>query len=133
MMCLTIPQPWASLLTAGITRFEPRCQWAGHRGPVLIHAGLDFPRENRVLCRTPSFSRLLRQIGCHYPADLPTQALLGTAVLVDCVPAAEPDPRAVADADRLRLLQAPPDGWVLVFRDARPLSRPVFWKGSPGF
>jgi hypothetical protein len=60
------------------------------------------------------------------------QALLGTAVLADCVPAAALDPAALAlPADRNRFLQAPDGWWAWVLTDPRPLARPVFWAGDP--
>jgi len=48
-MCLTMHQPWASLLVAGIKRVEGRGWNTSHRGPLWIHAGTFFI----VSCQAP--------------------------------------------------------------------------------
>lgn len=37
--CLSVRQPWADLIVAGIKPFENRTWPCAHRGPLLIHAG----------------------------------------------------------------------------------------------
>lgn len=39
MKALTIRQPWASLIAAGVKTIETRSWTTGYRGPLLIHAG----------------------------------------------------------------------------------------------
>lgn len=41
MMALSVRQPWASLIVAGIKRVENRTWTTDYRGPLLVHASLD--------------------------------------------------------------------------------------------
>jgi hypothetical protein len=45
MKCLTIHQPWATLIMSGKRRFEVRTWSTSYRGPILIHAGLKVEHE----------------------------------------------------------------------------------------
>ena len=38
MKALSLWQPWASLIAAGVKRFETRHWETRHRGPIAIHA-----------------------------------------------------------------------------------------------
>ena len=86
---LTLHQPWASLLVAGIKRNETRSWATSHRGPLAIHAA------------KLSASDLLRRIGddeyvrlgklCHlmglgWIPGLPRGCIVGTVDVVDCLP-----------------------------------------------
>ena len=63
---LTIHQPWASLIAAGVKHVENR-KWRTHyRGPVWIHA-----------------SKRRHPVGRIEP--LPTQAIIARVTIVDCV------------------------------------------------
>jgi hypothetical protein len=44
MKCLTIRQPWATLIACGLKRFETRSWSTKHRGLLAIHAGMGFDR-----------------------------------------------------------------------------------------
>jgi hypothetical protein len=132
------------LLVHGITRYEVRRQGTAYRGRVAVHVGAAhhngyqgdraFPVAHRVLCRTEVFREALRSIGVGLPAELPTQALLGTVALRDCVAVAEFDPRTLEFAgDCKRILGAPADWRVWVFNDPRPLPVPVLWRGKGGY
>src|SRR5690349_17353276 len=113
MKCLSMSQPWASLLTAGITRFEFRRWSTAYRGLVAIHAARRFPMANRVLCRTPGFRQVLRRAGFDFPADLPTQAILGTARLEACaLPTAFDLASLDGEADRFRFTHLRAGWWV---------------------
>jgi len=96
---LTIWQPWASLIAAGLKEYETRSWATKHRGALAIHAAKrwtwaerDF--ANLLAARYPNEMRGV-------PPALPTGAVLGIARLIDCVPAGElrlPDfERAVGD------------------------------------
>ena len=43
MKALTIRQPWASLIAAGVKTIETRSWSTKYRGPLAIHAGLSLP------------------------------------------------------------------------------------------
>jgi hypothetical protein len=46
--CMTLWQPWASLIVYGIKRFEGRMWNSGYRGPLWIHAGAKEPNKKDI-------------------------------------------------------------------------------------
>ena len=112
---LSVKQPWAALLVAGVKTIEVRTWPAVRRGRLLIHAG-------KVADSRPEAWKWVTT-----PAQKATAALTGGVIgvgeLVDCV--AYPT-RARFAADRERHLNEP-DWFVkrvlhgFVFRDLRPL------------
>lgn len=78
---LTIKRPWAWAIAAGIKRVENRTWRTRFRGLIAIHAGLG-------IC---TGRELLEQLGHVVPAyeEMPAQAIIAVARLVDCVPVAE--------------------------------------------
>lgn len=87
MKCLSVVQPWASLIVLGAKRFETRSWCTSHRGVLAIHAARTFPEPARELCLEEPFRSILAGRGVKSWFDLPTGAVLGTVRLVDCVPA----------------------------------------------
>ena len=69
---LTVKQPWATLLVAGVKDVENRSWSTNHRGPLWIHAGKgrDAPPPGVTLDES---------------LDYPTGVLLGTVDLVDII------------------------------------------------
>jgi hypothetical protein len=45
---LSLWEPWASLMRAGLKRIETRCWYTGYRGPLLICASKRWTREERT-------------------------------------------------------------------------------------
>lgn len=85
MKCLSILQPWASLILWGAKRFETR-RWAtAYRGPLVIHAGKRLDGDVVWLCQEEPYRSLLRRHGQRWAADLPRGVLLGVVELTDCV------------------------------------------------
>ena len=73
MKALTVRQPWASLIVAGIKDVENRSRRTHYRGRLGIHAGLAIDEEG------------LRRYKRYLDFDLPRGALIGSVLLVDCV------------------------------------------------
>lgn len=46
--CVSVRQPWADLLAAGIKPVENRSWSCAHRGPLLIHAGKTWGRDEQA-------------------------------------------------------------------------------------
>ncbi|CAM9945696.1 unnamed protein product, partial [Choristocarpus tenellus] len=46
--CITLHQPWASLLVMGIKRVEGRSWGTSHRGNLWVHAAAKSPTEEEV-------------------------------------------------------------------------------------
>ncbi|HEV3260679.1 MAG TPA: ASCH domain-containing protein [Gemmataceae bacterium] len=85
MRCLSVRQPWASLLVTGGKRLETRSWRTRHRGPLAIHAAQQFPGPVRALCGQEPFRSALLRAGIHDPADLPRGKVVGYGELVGCV------------------------------------------------
>ncbi len=106
MKALTVRQPWASLIMAGIKDVENRTWPTSYRGPLVIHAGLGLDHDAFTV-----HGRLLD--------ELPRGVVLGTVELVGCV-RGHPSPWAEADC------------WNWLVADPRPLAAPVPAKGKLG-
>ena len=117
---LTVWQPWAWAIVAGLKTVENRTQPTSFRGRLAIHAaragsfddsGLDFMADELDLA---------------VPGRLPCGALVGEVTLVDCVAADDPrvaeDPWAASFAD--------PWKWLLA--DAAEYPEPVPCRGQLG-
>ena len=86
MKAITIRQPWASLIVAGLKDVENRTWKTNYRGRVLIHAGASKKEgwnltESQNLFVAKSKSPLIKTEF----EDLPFGAILGSVEIVDCV------------------------------------------------
>ena len=82
MKCLSIQQPWAGLIVAGVKKIECRSWHTPHRGKILIHAGR---RINRI-----HPTSLDVNISVCESLVAARGVVIGEANLVDCRPA-KPD------------------------------------------
>lgn len=117
MKCISLWQPWASLLVHGLKRCETRSWPLRHRGPLLIHAAKTWSRDLANLSRAEPFRTALRGLGVLWSdkdkPNLPFGAIVGRVEVVDCYPteriavAAEslhdPDPQVYRKADALHI------------------------------
>jgi len=133
MKCITVKQPWATLLVAGATRYLVRDWRTFHRGPLVIGASNRLPRAGVELCCDPDMRAILRRYGYDYAMELPIRAALGTVSLADCL---------LATRDTLTLLD-PEDPamvfgwvqlgcWVWICQDLRAFGCPVPMAGRLG-
>jgi len=102
MKAISIRQPWAYLVVAGVKTIENQTWTTDYRGAVLIHAAVETDREAR---------RQLRRLDVEVPGELVRGAIVGFAELVDVV---------TESSDRFF---SGPFGFVL--RNAQPLKRPI--------
>lgn len=89
MKCLSLWQPWASLLAHGKKRVETRGWAIPHRGPLLIHAAKKWDRELADLCLVDPFASALTRLGCRPPVvscPLPLGAIIGRVDVQHCYP-----------------------------------------------
>lgn len=107
MKALTVRQPWASLIVAGIKNVENRTWRTNYRGKLGIHAGSHVDRD------------ALDQYGHLLNDDPPLGALIGSVTLVDCV-------------QDSRSRWADPGMWHWVLEDAKKLVRPRWMPGKLG-
>ncbi|KAJ3593939.1 hypothetical protein NHX12_006272 [Muraenolepis orangiensis] len=75
-MCLSMHQPWASLLVKGIKRKEGRTWYTSHRGRLWIAAAAKKPTPQET-AEVESMYRQLYRNEPRFPKDYPTGCLLG--------------------------------------------------------
>ena len=114
MYALTIRQPWAWAIMAGIKRVENRTWRTTHRGPLVIHAGKHRPRP-----RKRDWDRLPDGTPLPPVDDLAFGAVLGVVDLVDVVLADDP----AVDGDPF--VDPDPTGWCWILANPQPLPAPV--------
>lgn len=87
LRCLTLTQPWASLVSVGAKRIESRSWSTSFRGEIAIHASKAFPRWARDICyEEPFYGSLGKELAWEYPNGprghhLPLGAIVAVATL----------------------------------------------------
>ncbi|XP_010530495.1 PREDICTED: uncharacterized protein LOC104807079 [Tarenaya hassleriana] len=86
--CLTMHQPWASLLVYGIKRVEGRSWPAPIRGRLWIHAASKVPDEATIKAMEEFYREIYAVNGVtdiNFPEHYPVSRLLGCVEVVGCV------------------------------------------------
>lgn len=87
MRCITIRQPWATLIAIGEKRYETRGWKTNYRGDLAIHAG---KQVDKAACNAEPIRSLLAAHG--YTGDnLPTGAVVAISRLNACYPVLQDD------------------------------------------
>lgn len=84
MKCLSLWQPWATLMAINAKHFETRSWSTSFRGQLAIHAAKKWNKELSELCGTEHFAHALSPPG-RPTYDLPFGAIVGIVDVVDCV------------------------------------------------
>jgi hypothetical protein len=140
MKCLSLWQPWASLIAVGAKLIETRSWSTSHRGPVAIHAAALWGHKQYQLCHSGVFYRALSAGGAFVPDMrtprrrppfcLPLGCIVAVAKVVDCfqiTPMSRPlDDRELAFGN----YETGRYGWEL--SDIVRLERPIPFKGRQG-
>jgi hypothetical protein len=133
MQCITVQQPWASLLVSGATRYLVRDWRTSHRGPLAIQAGSKFPAANAQLCADPAMRDLLHRYGFRTPYELPTRAVIGAVALEQCIPVNDDTRPRFEPADPAVLFGLVHAGaWAWVCASPERYLRPVSMAGRLG-
>ncbi|NXO29102.1 TRIP4 protein, partial [Cisticola juncidis] len=82
--CLSLHQPWASLLVRGIKRVEGRTWYTSHRGRLWIAATAKRPSPQEISELEATY-RMLLQKDVEFPSDYPSGCLLGCVDVTDCL------------------------------------------------
>lgn len=82
--CLSMHQPWASLLVRGIKRVEGRTWYTSHRGRLWIAAAAKKPTPQEV-AEVEAMYRHIYNKEPKFPKDYPTSCLLGCINMTDCL------------------------------------------------
>ncbi|XP_061855638.1 activating signal cointegrator 1 isoform X2 [Colius striatus] len=82
--CLSMHQPWASLLIRGIKRVEGRTWYTSHRGRLWIAATAKRPSPQEISELEATYRMLLGK-DVEFPGDYPPGCLLGCVDITDCL------------------------------------------------
>ncbi|NXG16753.1 TRIP4 protein, partial [Grallaria varia] len=82
--CLSMHQPWASLLVRGIKRVEGRTWYTSHRGRLWIAATAKRPSPQDISELQATYRMLLPK-DVEFPSDYPSGCLLGCVDVTDCL------------------------------------------------
>ncbi|XP_067351907.1 activating signal cointegrator 1 isoform X2 [Channa argus] len=82
--CLSMHQPWASLLVRGIKRVEGRTWYTSHRGRLWIAAAAKKPTPQEI-AQVEAIYRQSYKKEPRFPKDYPTACLLGCVNVTDCL------------------------------------------------
>lgn len=91
MKCISLWQPWATLIAIGAKTIETRSWYWAYRGPLAIHAskgGLS-KSEFYETCELSEIKYALAAAGID-PKQMPRGAIVATCNMVDCVRFARP-------------------------------------------
>lgn len=83
--CLSMHQPWASLLVMGIKKVEGRVWYTPHRGRLWIAATAKPPSEHDIAGVEGMYKALYGPESVSFPKHYPTSCLLGCVDVVDCL------------------------------------------------
>lgn len=90
--CLTMHQPWASLLVLGFKRYEGREWGTDFRGPLWIHASAKKPSDEDIEAVENQYRQLYMRTGVsmpEFPHAYPTGVLLGRIELINVLTSEE--------------------------------------------
>jgi len=88
-ICLSMHQPWASLLVIGVKLHEGRTWYSSHRGKLWIHAASKVPTEQEVE-QLQTFYELHSGVKAYqFPPYYPTSCLVGCVDVIDVLPQEE--------------------------------------------
>lgn len=135
MRCITLTQPWASLVAATAKRIETRSWATTYRGPLAIHAAKGFPKWAQEFAHEPPVSVFF---GMRH--EYPRGSVIATCKLVDCLPTESAIclPGVFDEYTYLDTLQErafgdfSADRFAWVLEDVQPLPEPIPAKGMLG-
>lgn len=94
MKCLSLWQPWATLIAIGEKKIETRSWYTSYRGPLAIHAAKKWNKELEDICFEPQFREVLEPhrpnvAGAYFYDDalefiLPRGCIVCFVELIDC-------------------------------------------------
>lgn len=135
MRALSIRMPWVYFTLIGRKLVENRNKPTNHRGPLLLHCGLQpaFDWRPGVVHADNTYDGDFLDDGTPWPRRdaLPRGHVVGVVEVVDCVQADEVMRRCFRDDPRQRQFVGE-EGSCWVFRNPRRLKRAIPFKGKVG-
>jgi hypothetical protein len=127
--CLSLLQPWATLVAIGEKKIETRSWNTHYRGPLAIAASKRFSNESIFALLIPPFWNVLESAGYRQVEDYPVGSILCVCDLVDVV-------RITADNDPLAPERSfgnyTPGRYAWHLANVRALPEPIPAKGALG-
>lgn len=84
-LCLSMHQPYASLLVAGVKRHEGRVWPTTHRGRLWIAAASKQPEDEEIIALENFYRDYYQDPSLKFPKEYPTSCLLGCVTIDDCL------------------------------------------------
>lgn len=141
MKCISLWQPWATLIAIGAKRIETRSWATDYRGPLAIHAARRWTPAQRQFSSSQPCRNLLLAAGFPWwrrgPGrfdwhGLPRGEIVAVCRLVTCVPACSAL-TASPENDQERAFGDYSGGrWAWILADVAALKRPVSCRGQRG-
>lgn len=128
---LSLWQPWASLLAAGVKRIETRGWPTGHRGLLLIHAGKHRSDVGYGVWHSTQAYKMPAVAETRF-SDLPFGAIVGAVDVTACRASVD-----LLEADDLSKLELDlgdyrPDRYGFVCEQPVLFVKPIPWRGMQG-
>lgn len=130
MKTITVWQPWAGALAAGIKENETRSWATKYRGPIAIHAAMREVFDGLELIPVPTALKIKEALRCEW-ADMPRGAIVATGELVDCI-RITPEFVATLSPDELALGDYTLGRYAWKLANVKRLPEPIPAKGKQG-
>lgn len=127
--CISLIQPWATLVAIGAKKYETRSWETKYRGWLAIHASKGFPNDCKELCLEEPFRSALFNSGIRTIGDIPRGQVLAVVNLTDCITTNQWTPPFMSDEFEFGDYGADRFAWKM--DDARKV-KPFDAKGSLG-
>lgn len=136
--CLSLWQPWASLIALGEKKIETRSWSTSYRGPIAIHAAktkrgfedISWKDPDGIIEIDEPFASAFERHGILSLSDLPLGAVLCVADLMLCEPTEDILPHISEQEYQFGNYERGRFGWML--QDVRALPEPVPMRGQQG-
>jgi activating signal cointegrator 1 len=87
--CLSMHQPYASLLISGIKRHEGRCWYTAHRGRLWIASTAKTAEQEEINQLEGFYKQIYNDENIEFPLNYPQAVLLGCVIVTNCLPQEE--------------------------------------------
>jgi len=119
MRIITLKQPWASLVAAGIKKYEFRTWNTKYRGKLLIHAGSGVDKKELSKYK-------------HLNLDYPKERIIAEVEIVDCLKLDEELNKKIIDENNIAYGNKYREGYAWKFDNIKPINSNKVVKGKLG-
>ncbi len=135
MKAITIWQPWAGMVAAGIKQNETRSWPTKYRGPIAIHAAKKSIQVSCIEVSDKAMEVICRRLNLpeifNGPDTFPMGCIVATANLTDCIKIT-PEYISTLSSDELALGNYTVGRYAWVMTDTKKLDFPIPVKGRQG-